>query len=90
MDEFVKHQANTQHKDFDIKYLTIGLMGEMGELCNEIKKLERDDNNIMTKDRMDKIKLEMGDVLWYYVGITQKLGININELMQLNIKKLKK
>jgi NTP pyrophosphatase (non-canonical NTP hydrolase) len=49
----------------------------------------RDDNNLLTNERMEKIKLEMGDVLWYYVGICNKLGISFNEILELNYKKLK-
>lgn len=88
MNEFIKHQALTQAKDFDIKYMTIGLCGEVGEVCNEIKKMERDDNGQLTEERLYKIKLEMGDVLWYYIGICRKLGINFNEILLLNKKKL--
>lgn len=76
MEEFIKHQKLTQERDFDVKYLTIGLCGEVGEVCNEIKKME-------------KIKLEMGDVLWYYIGICNKLRISFNEILELNYKKLK-
>lgn len=88
MDEFIKHQALTQAKNFDIKYMTIGLCGEVGEVCNEIKKMERDDNGQLTLKRLHKIKLEMGDILWYYIGICRKLGINFKEILDLNIKKL--
>jgi hypothetical protein len=41
MEEFIKHQKLTQERDFDVKYLTVGLCGEVGEVCNEIKKMER-------------------------------------------------
>lgn len=88
MEEFIKHQELTQIKDFDIKYMTIGLCGEVGEVCNEIKKMERDDNGQLTLKRLHKIKLEMGDVLWYYIGICRKLGINFNEILDLNRQKL--
>jgi len=89
MEEFIKHQKLTQVKDFDIKYLTIGLCGEIGEVCNEIKKLERDDNNIMKENRLEKIKLELGDVLWYYIGICNKLNIDLDDIINLNYKKLR-
>ena len=90
MEKFIKHQKKTQLKDFDLKYLTLGMAGEVGELCNEIKKLERDDDNYITQSRMNKIKLELGDVLWYYIGICRKLKIDINDIMDLNYNKLNK
>ena len=52
------------------------------------KKLERDDKNIITTDRLNKIKLELGDILWYYIGICRKLKIDINQIMQMNYNKL--
>ena len=90
MEKFIKHQKKTQLKDFYLKYLTLCMAGEVGELCNEIKKMERDDDNYITQSRMNKIKLELGDVLWYYIGICRKLNIDINDIMDLNYNKLNK
>ena len=41
MDKFITHQQKTQLKDFDLKYLTLGMAGEIGEFCNEIKKIRK-------------------------------------------------
>ena len=89
MEEFIEHQALTQVKDFDVKYLTVGMCGEVGEVCNEIKKIERDDDGVLTDKRLAKIKLELGDVLWYYIGICNTLGIDFNDILELNYKKLR-
>ena len=89
MEEFIEHQELTQVKDFDVKYLTIGMCGEVGEVCNEIKKIERDDGGVLTDKRLERIKLELGDVLWYYVGICNTLGIDFNNILELNYKKLR-
>ena len=64
IDEYHQFQKKSEVNDnFDIKYMAIGLAGEVGEVLNEIKKIERDDNNIMTNDRKMKLKDELGDVL---------------------------
>jgi len=89
MDHFVEHQNLTQAKDYDLKYLTVGLCGEVGEVCNEVKKIERDDDGVVTEKRLQRIKIELGDVLWYYVGICNKLGIKINDILELNYEKLR-
>lgn len=89
MDKFVEHQRLTEDRDFDLKYMTIGLCGEVGEVCNEIKKMERDDCNVLNEERLKKIKLEMGDVLWYYMGICRRLGVSIEEIIEMNYKKLR-
>jgi len=81
-------QKETEKKKFDLKYMGLGLGGEVGEVLNEVKKLERDDLDILTDDRRNKIILELGDVLWYFQGICQKLGCTIEEIMRLNMVKL--
>ena len=47
-------QNSTEQKDFSIQYMALGLGGEVGEVQNEIKKLQRDDNNILTNQRKKK------------------------------------
>lgn len=89
-EDYAQFQKSTQTKDFDIKYMAIGLGGEVGELLNEIKKMERDDNNILTIDRKKKIILEIGDILWYLQGLSSQLNINLDSALQTNIDKLSK
>ena len=82
-------QHSTEKKNnFDIKYMALGLGGEVGELLNEIKKLERDDNNIVTTSRKEKMLLEMGDILWYLQGLARRLDISIEDMLNANIEKL--
>jgi len=86
--EYQSFQKKTQKKDFDLKYFALGLGGEVGEVQNEIKKLERDDNNILTEKRKENILLELGDVMWYLSGILNNLNTTIDEILELNIEKL--
>jgi NTP pyrophosphatase (non-canonical NTP hydrolase) len=69
-------------------YLGLGFGGEAGEVLNEIKKKYRD----ATDDKVfrEKLKLEMGDVLWYWVQLCRTFKFNPEEIMQLNIDKLTK
>ena len=87
--EYQSFQKKTQKKDFDLKYLALGLGGEVGEVQNEIKKLERDDNNILTQQRKSKIIEEMGDVMWYFSGILNRLDTTIDNVLENNMNKLK-
>lgn len=89
-ENYSQFQKSTQTKEFDIKYMALGLGGEVGELLNEIKKMERDDNNILTKDRKQKIILEIGDILWYLQGLSSQLNITLDSALQTNIDKLSK
>ena len=89
LEKYCKFQQNTEKKNnFDIKYMALGLGGEVGELLNEIKKLERDDNNIITTQRKEKILLEMGDILWYLQGLGRRFNISIETMLNSNIDKL--
>jgi|TARA_B100001093_G_C26747975_1_gene979755 NTP pyrophosphatase (non-canonical NTP hydrolase) len=76
--------------NFDLKYMGLGLGGEVGEILNEIKKLERDDNNTLTEERRKKIILEMGDMMWYLQGICNRLNTSITEVIESNINKVSK
>lgn len=67
-------------------YFAVGLAGEVGEVCEEVKKAYRDDRDF------DKEKLtnELGDVLWYLTNIASRAGITLEEIMQKNVDKLTK
>ena len=50
-----------------VVYPVVGLCGEAGELLEQIKKMYRDDDGVMTAERFELIKKELGDILWYVV-----------------------
>lgn len=63
-----------------------GLSGEVGELTDMVKKWifhekELDD---------DHAKKELGDVMWYIAMICESFGWSLDEIMKMNIDKLKK
>ena len=87
--EYHEFQKETEVCDkFDLKYMAIGLAGEVGEVLNEIKKIERDDNNVITPDRKLKLKNELGDVLWYFTGICNRLDYKIDDVLLGNQNKI--
>jgi len=89
IDKYAIFQKNTEkNKNFNLQYMAIGLGGEVGEVLNEIKKYERDDNNILSTIRRKKIINEMGDVLWYFQGLCNRLNISILDVMENNIEKI--
>ena len=90
LEKYIQFQTATEIKsNFDLKYMAIGLAGEVGEVLNEIKKLERDDNNHLTGKRRESIKKELGDVMWYFTGICTRLNLTIEDVLLGNIEKLK-
>jgi len=68
-------------------YVTLGL-GEAGEFQNKVKKILRDDNNILTEERRDALIDELGDILWYISQVSTELRINLSDVARLNNEKL--
>lgn len=68
-------------------YTTLGLTGEAGELANKVKKIYRGDGN--HDELIEGIKGEMGDVLWYLAAMADDLGIDLAEIAEQNLEKLK-
>lgn len=68
-----------------IFYPTLGLAGEVGEICEKIKKYVRDGREL-DKDDLTK---ELGDVLWYLSALSGDLGINLEDVAIKNYEKLK-
>tara|TARA_X000000950_G_C13417559_1_gene458805 strand:- start:133 stop:471 length:339 start_codon:yes stop_codon:yes gene_type:complete len=88
LEKYELFQKSTEKREFDIKYFALGIGGEVGEVQNEIKKLERDDNNILTKERKDKIIRELGDAMWYITGLCRKIDCDLEIILEKNIEKL--
>lgn len=80
----------TQSPDFKItpeqvmlSWTVIGLTGEAGEVAELIKK------GIYHQQGIDlqKMKSELGDVLWYLSGLAGQFGFTLEEIMTHNIEK---
>ena len=69
-------------------YCGCALTGEAGEVANEIKKVLRDDNGILSDARRDKLIEEIGDVLWYLNDLANEIGTSLEQCAVLNIAKL--
>ena len=69
-------------------YTAIGLAGEVGEVMNKIKKIQRDNANILDENVLQAVKEEMGDVLWYLAQLSTEFKFSLEDVAQTNIKKL--
>jgi NTP pyrophosphatase (non-canonical NTP hydrolase) len=63
----------------------IGLAGEAGEVADHIKKGVFHQHGI----DVEKLSKEIGDVLWYTAALCTTLNLDLSEIMQANIEKLK-
>jgi NTP pyrophosphatase (non-canonical NTP hydrolase) len=69
-------------------YPTLGLVGEAGEVAEKVKKVIRDNGGKMDAARIQEIKKELGDVLWYVAALCRELELDMNEVAEENIQKL--
>jgi NTP pyrophosphatase (non-canonical NTP hydrolase) len=69
-----------------IVWNAVGIAGEAGEVVDNIKK------GIFHQHGLDenKVKEELGDLLWYVAGLCTQLGLDLDEVMVANIEKLQK
>lgn len=71
-------------------YPTLGLSGEVGEITNKIKKIFRDENGVLSNEKREELKKELGDVLWYVSQLAKDLNLNLEDIATENIEKLQK
>lgn len=65
----------------------LGLMGEVGEVVEHIKKDRRpgDRRKLLTREKLID---EGGDVLWYLTRLFSQHGVELEEVMVFNLNKL--
>lgn len=92
-DEYQKQALTTAHNTHEpLMEKTIwamGVAGEAGEVLEKWKKIVAyNEGKISDADR-DELKKELGDVVWYVAVMANSLGLSFEEVMQLNVEKLK-
>jgi len=87
--DYDKQAEGTDHSPRTTEYYMLALAGEVGEACNDFKKVLRDDFGIMSEASRAKILLELGDSLWYIARLSNHLGSNLDEIALDNLIKLK-
>jgi hypothetical protein len=58
-------------------YVSLGLIGEAGEVAENVKKSMRDNAGVLTPERRRKIAREIGDVMWYVSEALRCLGDDV-------------
>lgn len=65
----------------------LGIAGEAGEVADIIKKVNHH-GHPLTPELRQKLKKELGDVLWYVQGIAYRTGFTLAEVAESNLQKL--
>lgn len=89
--EYQKNSRETAvypNKDNNFIYPVLGLAGEAGEVAEKIKKVLRDDNGVITDQKREDVKKELGDVLWYIAQVATELNMSLEDVASHNIEKL--
>lgn len=64
---------------------SLGLSGEVGEFNDMLKKWIFHEKDL----DVEHLKKELGDVMWYVAMMCQSFGWNLDEILQMNVDKLK-
>lgn len=75
-------------KQNELFHLALGLAGETGEVMEKLKKAVRDNESVITEEMKQDLKKELGDVLWYLAVFADYLGIELQDIADLNLEKL--
>lgn len=63
----------------------LGLAGESGEVIEHVKKFFGHGHEL---ERL-KVRKELGDVLWYLAAIAEVCGLNLDDVAEANVQKLR-
>ncbi len=93
LNEYQKNALETAvyPEQYKIIYPALGLSEEAGEVAGKVKKWLRGDDGLglISEERKEALKLEMGDVLWYLAALSKDLGFSLGDVADSNIQKLK-
>lgn len=71
--------------DAELTYLALGLTSEAGEVAGKIKKLLRDN-----KLDVGNLAYELGDCFWYLCRLSEAIGYDPENILEINMNKLLK
>ena len=85
LNDYQKKAQTTLMEDREChEYLLIGLAGEVGEVMELFKKSMWHGSDI----ERNRVKEELGDVLWYLSQIAGLSGFSLQEIAEHNLRKL--
>lgn len=61
-------------------YPVVGFTEETGEVAGHIKRIARDDHEVITDERRGKLKLELGDCFWYLANAMAEGGLPLSAI----------
>jgi len=87
-DDYQKRAARTRNPKLSaeeaIAQSGLGIAGEAGEVADYLKKVLFHGHSV----DVEKIRAELGDVLWYVADLATTYGIDLSDVAEANIAKL--
>jgi NTP pyrophosphatase (non-canonical NTP hydrolase) len=84
LDEYQRFAMQTDRSnragEDGLRFILLGLFGEVGSLLSELKKKQRDKDAYVAYQ--DSVIEELGDVLWYFANIAMRAGIDLSQVAQ--------
>lgn len=71
-----------------LAYTVIELNEEAGEVAGQMKRVIRDDGVNLTSARRELLMEEAGDTLWALAMLCDELGVTLEDVAWMNLKKL--
>ena len=72
----------------ELSYVTLGLVGEAGEVAEKVKKVIRDKAGVIDEATRDLLIKEAGDVCWYLMALARVLDCSLETVLRCNLEKL--
>ena len=67
---------------------SVGMCAEAGEFTEVVKKIVFQGKPV-NEDNLFHLKRELGDIMWYVMQACMGLGTDLNEIIEMNVDKLK-
>jgi len=83
-----KTDLHTKVEANELDYYLLGLTSEAGEVAGRMKRVYRDQKGKISLVEKERIKKDLGDVLWYLSAICDRFDFSLEEIAELNLKKL--
>lgn len=84
--EYVRQGASEKYND--ISFAALALVGEVGEVCDVVKKSNIYTDIASEEDANLKLLDELGDVLWQWMACVNALDISAEAVIDYNVQKL--
>jgi len=85
--DYAKQAIKTDGKNYDFEYYFLKLGSEAGEVQQEEANYIK--GKITFNELQHNVQDELGDMMWYWIMIHAKLGLDPTQTLRNNIQKLK-